>query len=124
MTRKRPEKGLVRETKLRRKKEGKNVYLEGEVLIQRAREKRGGKRGSGADPGAEPDINTEAGAGVGVEVDKEEETEVRVMTEEEEDLVLKRRKTGKEIGGLSQGVGQGRGGLGAREGKRKEPVKK
>ena len=122
MTRKRREKGLVKETKLRRKKEGKNVCLEGEVLIQTAREKRRGKRGSGADPGAEPDINTGAGAGVGV--DKGEETEVRVMTEEEEDLVLKRRKTGKEIGGLSQGVGQGRGGLGAREGKRKELVKK
>ena len=112
--------------KLKSPNEAKNVYHEREVLIQTAREKRRGKRGiqGGADPGAEPDINTGAGAGVGVEVDKEEETEVRVMTEEEEDLVLKRRKTGKEIGGLSQGVGQGRGGLGAREGKRKEPVKK
>ena len=122
MTRRRPEKGLM-ERKLKSQKEAKNVYLEREVLIQTAREKRRGIQG-GADPGAEPDINTEAGAGVGVEADKEEETEVRVMTEEEEDLVLKRRKTGKEIGGHSQGVGQGRGGLGAREGTRKEPVKK
>ena len=113
-------------SKLKSQKEAKNVYHEREVLIQTAREKRRGKRGiqGGADPGAEPDINTGAGVGAGAEVDKEGETEVRVMREEEEDLVLKRRKTGKEIVGPSQGVGHERGGLGVREERRKEPVKK
>ena len=46
------------------------------------------------------------------------------MTEEEEDLVLERRKTGSMTGGLSQGVGQETGDLGVREGRKKEPVKK
>ena len=110
--------------KLKSQKEAKNVYLEREVLIQTAREKRRGKRGSGADPGAEPDINTGAGLGAGAEVDKEGETEVRVMREEEKDLVLKRRKTGKEIVVPIPGVGHERGGLGAREERRKEPMKK
>ena len=118
------------ETELRSQKEAKNVYLEVEVLIPTAREKKREKRRipREADPGAEPDINTEAGAGtgagIGVEANKEEETEVRVMTEEGEDLVLKRRKTGKEIGGLSQGVGQETGDLGVREERMKNPVKK
>ena len=110
------------ETKLRSQKEAKNVYLEGEVLIPTAREKKREKRRiqSEADPGAEPDINT--GAGVGA--DKGEETEVIVLTEEEEDLVLERRKTGNMTGGLSHGVGQETGDLGVREETRKELVKK
>ena len=114
------------ETKLKSQNEVRNVYLEGEVLIPTAREKRKEKRRiqSGADPGAELDVNTGAGAGVGVGADKGEETEVRVMTEEEEDLVLERRKTEKQIRGLSQGVGQETGDLGLREGRRKGPVKK
>ena len=118
MTKKRSE-GM--ETKLKSQKEAKNVYLEREVLIQTARGKRRRKRESGVDPGAEPDINT--GAGVGA--DKKEGTEVRVMTEEEEeDLVLKRRKTGSMIGGLSQGAGPERGDHGVRGGRRREPVRK
>ena len=110
------------ETKLKSQNEVRNVYLEGEVLIPTAREKRKEKRRiqSGADPGAELDVNT----GVGVGADKGEETEVRVMTEEEGDLVLERRKTEKQIKGLSQGVGQETGDLGLREGRRKGPVKK
>ena len=109
------------ETKLKSQNEVRNVYLEGEVLIPTAREKRKEKRRiqSGADPGAELDVNT----GVGVGADKGEETEVRVMTEEG-DLVLERRKTEKQIKGLSQGVGQETGDLGLREGWRKGPVKK
>ena len=105
----RSEKGLVMETKLKSQKEAKNVYLEVGVLTQIARGKRSEKRRfqSGADLGAEPDINT--GVGVGAEAEKEEETGVKVVIEEEigvramteekeEDLVLKRRKTGKRIG--------------------------
>ena len=109
------------ETKLISQKEAKNVYLEGEVLIPTAREKKREKRRipREADPGAEPDINTEAGVGAV----KGEETEVRVLAEEE-DLVLKRRKTGNMIGGLSQGVGQETGDLGVREERMKNPVKK
>ena len=110
------------ERKLKSQNEARNVYLEGEVLIPTAREKRKEKRRiqSGADPGAELDVNT----GVGVGADKGEETGVRVMTEEEGDLVLERRKTEKQIKGLSQGVGQETGDLGLREGRRKGPVKK
>ena len=109
------------ETKLKSQKEAKNVYLERKVLIQTARGKRRRKRESGVDPGAEPDINT--GAGVGA--DKKEGTEVRVMTEEEEeDLVLKRRKTGKRIGGLSQEVSLEIGDLEVREERRRESAKK
>ena len=118
----RSEKGLVMETKLKSQKEAKNVYLEVGVLTQIAREKRREKRKtqSVADPGAELDTNTRVGAGV----EKEGEIEVRVMTEEEGDLVLERRKTEKQIKGLSQGVGQETGDLGLREGRRKGPVKK
>ena len=118
----RSEKGLVMETKLKSQKEAKNVYLEEGVLRQIAREKRREKRKiqSVADPGAELDTNTGVGAGA----EKEGEREVRVMTEEEKDLVLKRRKTGRETGDHSQGVGQEREGLGVREERRKEPVKK
>ena len=55
----------------------------------------------------------------------EEEIGVRAMTEEkEEDLVLKRRKTGKRIGGLSQEVSLEIGDLEVREERRRESTKK